>query len=287
MLSITVGRNGEDYFHIQEAIDAVPYDTEAEILVSEGVYQEKLFSDKRSLTVRGSGNVYIVNSDSAREIAENGRKRGTFRSYTAFFSGCRLHLENLTIANGAGTGSDAGQAIALYLDAEDATVEDVRLLGHQDTLFLAPLPETEREKGGFYGPRHLLPRRRTRSVFRRCHIRGSVDFIFGGGDALFEECTIESNGEGFVAAPSGKRDWTGFVFSRSLFVSSSLPDGSVFLMRPWRPEGKCFIIDCAVGSHVDPRLRTGWGDEDDDAVFKVLCSTDEEARELLLFFRSE
>ena len=41
MLRISVGRNGENYSTIQEALDAVPYDTPAEIVISEGIYREK------------------------------------------------------------------------------------------------------------------------------------------------------------------------------------------------------------------------------------------------------
>ena len=48
MLKITVGKNDEDYTSIQEALNAVPYDTEAEIIISEGIYKEKIFSDKSS-----------------------------------------------------------------------------------------------------------------------------------------------------------------------------------------------------------------------------------------------
>ena len=53
MLHITVGRGDEDYATIQEAIDAVPYDMPAQITISEGVYREKLFSDKESISLCG------------------------------------------------------------------------------------------------------------------------------------------------------------------------------------------------------------------------------------------
>ena len=57
MLELTVGHCGEDYYTIQEALDAVPYETEAKITIKEGVYEEKLFADKRKLTVTGEGKV--------------------------------------------------------------------------------------------------------------------------------------------------------------------------------------------------------------------------------------
>ncbi len=257
MMRLTVGRNDEDYQTIQEALDAVPYLEEAEVLISEGVYEEKLFSDKDNLTVRGLGHVVITNSDGANEIVGN-RKRGTFRSYTAFFSGRKLVLENLTIENRAGSGVEAGQAIALYLDVREALLGHVRLFGHQDTLFLSPLPEKEREKGGFYGPRYRSPRVMCRSVIRNSCIEGDIDFIFGSGDALFDNCEIRSNGKGWIAAPSGRSDGIGFVFNNCCFTSVGAADDSVYLMRPWRREGKaCFISSC-FSSHIRTEGLAPW-----------------------------
>ena len=86
----------------------------------------------------------------------DGRPTHTFRSYTAFFSGERLRVEDLTIENDAGPGAKAGQAVAAYVDSAHAVFEKVRLLGNQDTLFCAPLPEKEREKDGFLGRAALL-----------------------------------------------------------------------------------------------------------------------------------
>ena len=259
MLRVTVGQGSEDYASIQEAIDSVPYNVPSEILVSEGIYEERLFSDKRDLTLRGQGNVTVISSHGGFEILDRGRKRGTFRSQTAFFSGNRLRLENLRIVNGMGPWH--GQAIALYLDVDDAILEDVALESFQDTLFLAPLPDEEREANGFFGPRHLLPRKRCRTVLRRCMVSGTIDFIFGGGDALFEDCQIVSRGSGFVAAPSGKKDWTGFVFHRSMFTGT----GPSYLMRPWRPEGKTAFICCSFGGHIAPELLTPWPGREDEA----------------------
>ena len=272
MLRITVGRKDEDYDTIQEALNAVPYSVPALIEIHEGVYHEKLFAEKSDLTVRGIGNVEITNSDGAREIVSRGMKRGTFRSYTAFFGGERIRLENLAISNRAGCGDTAGQAIALYLDAGYAELEAVRLFSYQDTLFLSPLPDREREERGFYGPRYLTGRSRKKSIIRHSLIEGSVDFIFGGGDALIEDSEIRSSGKGFVAAPSGKKDWNGLVFSRCRFTSSSAEEESVYLMRPWRKEGKAVFISSSFSSHIHPDGFTAWQgleNEKDDCKFLI------------------
>lgn len=266
MLTLSVGKSGEeDFFTIQEALDSIPYEEKAVITVKEGIYREKLFSDKKDLVVRGEGKVLITYADGAREILGDGRKRGTFRSYTAFFSGERLVLENLTFQNSAGSGKDVGQALALYLDADEAYLLRVTLLGHQDTLFLAPLPDEEREKRGFYGPRFLLERKRRRTVLEACSISGSVDFIFGGGDAVFRNCEIISLEEGYVTAPSGKRDWEGFLFENCLFTSPSSMVEKVYLMRPWRDEGKAVFSHCTFGPHIRKEGFSPWPGREDKA----------------------
>ena len=263
MLHITVGKNDEDYTTIQEAINAIPYNTETEIIISEGFYKEKLFSDKRALRVRGKGNVTISYDDYGYEMLDRNRKRGTFRSYTAFFSGEYLKLENLTIENTAGEGSIVGQGIALYLDTDKAEINNVRLSGHQDTLFIAPLPDEEREKYGFYGPRYLLPRKRTASVFSGCTIEGSIDFIFGGGDALFRDCYIIINGNGYVTAPSGRKDWIGFIFQDCTFKAEP-GEISYYLMRPWRTEGKSAFISCSFDSSLKGSGLIPWPGRDNE-----------------------
>lgn len=96
------------------------------------------------------------------------------------FSGEKLRVEDMTIENDAGPGAKAGQAIAAYVDSARAAFERVRLLGNQDTLFCAPLPEKEREKDGFLGPRVLTPRRASAQYYHACEIAGDIDFIFAG-----------------------------------------------------------------------------------------------------------
>ena len=210
------------------------------------------------MTIKAEGHVLVTYSDGARELMADGKKRGTFRSYTAFFSGENLRLENITIQNSAGSGKDVGQAVALYLDVDDAELSSVNLYGAQDTLFLAPLPDSEREKNGFYGPRFKAERRRKRTIIEKGEIRGSVDFIFGGGDAVFRDVLITSIDEGYVSAPSGNKEWDGFVFENCRFISPTSLIGKVYLMRPWRDEGKAKFSGCTFGPHINKNLFSPW-----------------------------
>lgn len=258
-MELTVGK---EYQTIQETLNAIPYDVPAIVHLPGGVYHEKLFSDHQDLTLVGSGEeeTSIVFEEGARQIAPDGNQLGTFRSYTAFFSGERLVIRDLNISNFAGVGCKVGQAVALYLDVRHAHLSHVRLNGFQDTLFLAPLPEKEREPGGFRGPRAYAPRRKSEVVVEHSTIRGDIDFIFGGAEALFNDCDLVSLHPGYVAAPSGKQGERGFVFFQCRFTAevAGCVDESVAIMRPWRPEGKVTTISCTFGPHIKRERVVHW-----------------------------
>ena len=177
MLKITVQRDGTgDFTTISEAVLAVPYECEAEIEIGPGIYREKLVCEKQNITLRGAGadQTRVVWGDGGKLPHPDGRPTHTFRSYTAFFSGENLTVEDLTIENDAGPGAQVGQAVAAYVDSARAVFRRVKLLGNQDTLFCAPLPEKEREKDGFLGPRGLAPRRASAQYTTNARSRGTL-----------------------------------------------------------------------------------------------------------------
>ena len=168
MLTITVAQDGSgDFASVSEAVLAVPYACAAEIRIGPGVYREKLVCEKQDITLIGAGmeSTRIVWGDGGKLPHPDGRPTHTFRSYTAFFRGIELRVRDLTIENDAGPGAKVGQAVAAYVDCAHTLFENVRLLGNQDTLFCAPLPEKEREKDGFLGPGRFAPRRPTAQYY--------------------------------------------------------------------------------------------------------------------------
>ena len=195
MLTIKVEKSGGDYSVIQEAIDAVPYDESAVIEIGAGVYREKIFCEKKDITLVGAGmaETVIDHDDYANEVMPDGSKRGTFRTYTAFFGGKKVTVRDMTIRNSAGDGRVVGQAVAVYADADICRFENVKMTGCQDTLFCAPLPVAARQQNGFMGPRMMTERRLTKQYYKNCEIVGDVDFIFGGADAVFDNCVITCN----------------------------------------------------------------------------------------------
>ncbi|MBP5184281.1 MAG: pectin methylesterase [Lachnospiraceae bacterium] len=270
MKTITVSNepgNNADYTSLYEAFSHLnEIEGPVTIRLKKGVYHEVLTLSKSDVTIEGEDpeNTVISMNRYAKEILQDGLKRGTFRTQTLLIDGDRVTLRNLTVENTAGCGAKYGQAIALYVDGDDCRFENVRLLGQQDTLFLAPLPPKEVEPGGFRGPKQNTPRTPRKMVFRDSFIAGNVDFIFGGGAAFFESCIIHSvndplfSGTGYVTAASTPESIPyGFVFNKCRFTSDC-GAGSFYLGRPWREYAKTVFIDCEYGPHIKQEGFADW-----------------------------
>lgn len=211
-----------------------------------GLYRERVHTSIPRLSLRGEGAV----------ISGSERAGHTFETPTFYAESDTLELTGLTIENTAGPGS---QAIALALNCRRAYITDCRILGCQDTLFLAPLPPSPVLPDGFKGSEHWRVRPYCQSLFTRCEIAGDIDFIFGGGDAVFEACDIRSLRPGYITAastPEGQA--SGFVF-RACRLISDCPPGSCYLGRPWRAHARTTFIRCHLGAHIHP---AGWHDWD-------------------------
>lgn len=206
-------------------------------------------------------NTVYSGSHFAREVMEDGTKRGTFRSYSVLVDGDNIRFKNCVFENTAGRGCDVGQAIALYLDGDDISLENCIIRGHQDTLFLAPLPEREIIPGGFTGPKQFTERTRRTFHFKNCVIEGGVDFIFGSGTAYFDNCEFVCVEEGYVFAPSTPADVeVGFVCNNCKFTAKeSVAKDSCFIARPWRNHAYVKLDNCFLGEHINPAGFDDWG----------------------------
>lgn len=234
---MTVAQDGSgDFTSIQEAIYATktfPWEP-IKIFIKNGVYKEKVnvFSWNTHLSLIGeSRDGTIITFDDHFEKINKGRN-STFHTFTLRVAGNDFYAENLTIINSSGP---VGQAVALHVEADRAAFLNVSLKGYQDTLYVA-------------GESH-------RSYFKDCTIEGSIDFIFGEGTALFEDCEIKSLLNGYVTAASTPKDEPfGLVFNRCNLTAAPGID-QVYLGRPWRQHAKTVFLNTNMGAHI---LPTGW-----------------------------
>ncbi len=238
--------------------------TRTVIFMRNGRYREKLTVDRPRITLRGeSRNGVVLSFDATADTpSPGGSTYGTRGSYTLRIVAPDFRAEHLTIenafdypANSAKAVDDPtklknAQAVAVMMDlGSDRTVfDDVRILGHQDTLFVNC----------------------GRSYFHGCEIAGSVDFIFGAGQAVFENCEIVSRdrgnaaNNGYITAPSTDTAHAyGFLFVHSRLTKqrATMAAASVTLGRPWHPfadpraVGSSVFIDCYMDDHIGAK---GW-----------------------------
>lgn len=242
---------------IAAALSAAPENsaTPYVIYLPEGTYREKLLVDKPNIHLVGAGrdSTVISHGDYAGMPAVGAEpgseaKMGTFATATLTVESTDFRAENLTIENSFDfLTTDAlpndhtdkingTQAVALEtgLNSDRAAFRNVRLLGYQDTLFV---------QAG-------------RSYFADSVIEGNVDFIFGAGQALFENSDIvtrprgtERETVGYVTAPSTDiGNEFGLVFLNCrLLKAEGVPANSTPLGRPWHP-----TTDFPDGRYADP-----------------------------------
>lgn len=231
-----------DFTTVQDAINAVPdySSTETQIFIKRGVYKEKLNLAVSKQKVRFIGEdlekTILTYDDYASKKKSTGENIGTTGSSSFFVYGKGFSAENLTFANSSGP---VGQAVALWVAADQATFVNCRMLGFQDTLYT-------------YGAG-------SRQYYKNCYIEGTVDFIFGSATAFFENCEIFCKKEGYVTAASTPDTVKyGYVF-KDCRITGNAGDTTFYLGRPWRPFAKVVFINCSLGRMIRPEGWHNWG----------------------------
>lgn len=245
--SDTVASDGTGrYKTVQAAIDAVPANgTErVTITIKPGTYREIVTvpADKPNITLRGTGDsaddILIVNNHYAGT-------HGTANSATMFVYGHDFIGENLTISNDFDENSaDTGdQAVALHLNADRTVLSNVRLLGDQDT---------------------FLVNNNARAYIVNSYVEGTVDFVFGGGTAVFDNCEIHENSRGgtLTAASTPADKAYGFLFHRSR-ITGDAAAGSSYLGRPWRPAAQVVYRESQLAAVI--KSAQPWTDMSDNS----------------------
>lgn len=291
---VHVAADGSGAFvSLQAALDAVPAATpggrRVVIGIAAGTYRgQTCLRGKVPVTLLGLGSkptdVRIVASRYAAEAKRPGVDAGnpclpgvdaptygTFGSATLAIFSNDVQLANLTVENDAMNGVRAGvgypaaaaeaggaQAVALMTQGDKIQLENVHLLGHQDTLYVRAAPANTGD----------------RVYVHRSLVAGDVDFIFGAGTLVIDDSTLLSRagrraaGEGgHVLAPSTAAQTTlGILVNNSRWISEAgLRPGSVSLGRAWdqgiakgawktasSPNGQAVVRDSVLGSHVGP-----------------------------------
>ena len=224
---------GED---LQAALDRA---NPGEIIqLAPGDYRAKAVISTGGVTLRGAGadRTRILWDDYAKKLDSRGVEYNTFRTWTVAVCADGVTMEDLAIVNDALHPEVKGQEVALTVYGDNFTMRRCRLTSTQDTLFLGPLPKDLIARYDGFLPDPLRRDMSCSQRFTDCLIEGTVDFIFGCGRAVFEDCEIRSlldaRGTGYVAAPAHAPEQTeGFLFRRCRFTAEEGMSG-IYLARP-------------------------------------------------------
>ncbi|KAI4380009.1 hypothetical protein MLD38_006243 [Melastoma candidum] len=236
-----------DFTSIQDAIDSLPSVNLVRVVIKvhAGVYTEKvnITPMKSFVMIEGAGaDTTIVQwGDTAQTPGPRGLPLGTFNSATFAVNSPYFVAKNITFKNTTplpAPGAMGKQAVAFRISADTGAFFGCRFLGAQDTLY-----------------DHV-----GRHYYKDCYIEGSVDFIFGNGLSMFENCQVHAIAQltGALTAQGRKSmlEDTGFSFVNCRVTGS----GALYLGRAWGPFSRVVFAYTYMDSIIIPKGWHDWGD---------------------------
>lgn len=228
------------YSTIQAAVNAA---ASGDIIqIAAGNYNEAVTvpSSKSKINLQGAGKtatrIYVGSGQDALTVL-----------------GTDILIKNLTVENTGG--QNAGQQQAVYTQGTKITFSNCLIKGWQDTLQM---------KQG------------SQQYFYKCEIQGSVDYIYDGGTAFFDQCTtvqrrVSPTGpvDAAPAAPAGVR---GIIFWKcNITAASGVTASSSYLARVWKAPGEVAYINCTIGSHIKSVGYLSWNEGTTSRVAEYPC----------------
>ncbi|KAL1807041.1 hypothetical protein ACET3Z_030109 [Daucus carota] len=221
------------------------------IHVKAGTYSENV--------VISASNIMLVGDGIGKTVITGGRSVNggytTYNSATVAVEGDRFIGRGITFRNTAGPQNH--QAVALRSSSDLSVFYQCSFEGYSDTLYVHS----------------------QRQFYRNCDIYGTVDFIFGNGAAMLQNCNIRPrkppNGTNTITAQSrtDPNQNTGIVIhsSRISPAAELAPvQGSVrtYLGRPWNRFSRTIIMKTVIDGFISPEGWMPWsGDFALDTLF--------------------
>ncbi|KAJ4753637.1 Pectinesterase [Rhynchospora pubera] len=242
--NLTVAQDGSgDFKTIKEALTKVPPSSAQNfvIYIKQGTYKEYI-SVGRTLT-----NV-VMYGDGPTKTVISGNKNFMMKlttKDTATFEaiGNGFFARDLAIENTAGAQNH--QAVALRVQSDFSVFYNCQFNGYQDTLYT-----------------HA-----NRQFYRECTISGTIDFIFGNAQVIFQNCLLlvrkpMDNQQNIVTAQGrGEPRSAGGTVIHNCTVSADASLKPVqskiqtYLGRPWREYSRTFYIQSQIDDVINP---VGW-----------------------------
>ncbi|KAG0592419.1 hypothetical protein KC19_1G250800 [Ceratodon purpureus] len=237
--TLYVGKGG--YKSVQAAVDAVPSGGGRHtIQISSGTWKGKVKVPKgKTITFEGIGNPVLVYGDTASSAGSTSKSASVSILADNFIARGVVFKNSAPAPPGGATGK---QGVALLISGDKGAFFNCKFYGAQDTLY--------DQKGRHY--------------FKNCYIEGSIDFICGDGQSLYQSCQLNSiakPGSGSLTAQKRTGNTaTGFSFVGCTITGT----GPIYLGRAWGPNSRTVFIYCNIANIIRPEGWFNWGDSSRD-----------------------
>ncbi|XP_022888209.1 pectinesterase/pectinesterase inhibitor PPE8B-like [Olea europaea var. sylvestris] len=253
---VVVAADGTGNFtSVMDAVSSAPdHSTQRYVIyIKKGVYIENVnvTKNKWNIMMVGDGvNVTVISG--SRNYVDGWT---TYRTATFAVKGKGFIARDITFENTAGP--EKHQAVAFLSDSDLSVMYRCGMRGYQDTLYA-----------------HSM-----RQFYRECQITGTVDFMFGDGAAVFQNCQILArkglpNQKNTITAQGRKESTenTGFVLhfcniSVEPEVLASLNSTHTYLGRPWKQYSRTVIMKSYISNAIRPE---GWLEWNETFAFDTL-----------------
>lgn len=237
--TLYVGTGG--YSSVQAAVDAVPSGgSRYTIQISSGTWWGQVKVPKgKTVTFVGTGDPVLEYDETAGEAGSTA-KSASVSILADYFIAYGVVFQNSAPAPAGG--SVGKQGVALLITGDKGAFFNCKFYGAQDTLY--------DDKGRHY--------------FKNCYIEGSIDFICGDGQSIYQSCQLNSialPGSGSLTAQKRTSNTsTGFSFVDCTITGT----GPIYLGRAWGPYSRTVFIYCNIADIIRPEGWYDWGDSSRD-----------------------
>ncbi|KAK4433900.1 putative pectinesterase/pectinesterase inhibitor 21 [Sesamum alatum] len=245
--NIVVALDGSGQFNsINAAIASVPpkNDVPFVIYVKAGLYKEYVQIPKKMNRIILIGDGPLKTRITGRKNFAEGVK--TYHTATLAVNADDFMAKDIGIENTAGP--QGHQAVAMRVSGDRAVFFNVHLDGYQDTLYA-----------------HTY-----RQYYRDCSISGTIDFIFGDAQALFQNCHFVVRkpmaNQGCMVTAQGRVDPRSLGvtviqngdFTAEKALLDTVPLVKVYLGRPWKLLSRTIIMQSNIGGFIAPEGWSEW-----------------------------
>ncbi|AES61415.1 putative pectinesterase [Medicago truncatula] len=250
--NVTVALDGSgDFKSINEALKKVPHEeskTPFVIYIKAGVYREyvEVLTNMTHIVFVGDGgkkSIITGNKNFMDGVT-------TYHTATVAIQGDHFTAINMGFENSAGP--QKHQAVALRVQGDKAIFYNCSMDGYQDTLYV-----------------HAM-----RQFYRDCTISGTIDFVFGNAESVFQnckfvvrkpmsdqQCIVTAQGRKERTAPSAIVIEGGSIVADPEFYPVRF-DHKSYLARPWKNFSRTIIMDTFIDDLIHPDGFLPWHTEE-------------------------